>query len=90
MIGMTLPRAKITITIDQELLARVRLAVEAGHAKSVSAWIAHAVAVQLADEDDFEAMLAESLAASGGPLTEAELAAAARLLAGEVPTDEAA
>ena len=87
---MTLPRAKITITIDQELLARVRSAVEAGHAKSVSAWIEHAVAGQLADEDDFEAMLAESLAASGGPLTEAELAAAARLLAGEVPTDEAA
>ena len=83
MVGMTPPRAKITITIDQELLARVRLAVEAGHARSVSAYLEHAVAGQLAAEDDFEAMLAESLAATGGPLTDEERAAARRILSGE-------
>lgn len=80
---MTLPRAKISITIDEELLARVRLAVEAGHAKSVSAYVEHAVAGQLAAEDDFAAMLAESLAATGGPLTDEERAAARRILSGE-------
>lgn len=80
---MTQPRAKISITIDEELLARVRLGVEAGHAKSVSAYVEHAVAGQLAAEDDFEAMLAESLAATGGPLTDEERAAARRILSGE-------
>ena len=90
MIGMTPPRAKIAITIDPALLARVRLAVEAGSARSVSAYIEHAVAGQLAAEDDFEAMLAESLAKTGGPPTDAELEAAARLLAGEALADEAA
>lgn len=87
---MTDSRAKISITIEQALLARVRLAVEAGSAPSVSAYIEHAVAGQLAVEDDFEAMLAESLAATGGPPTETELAAAARLLAGEAAAGEAA
>ena len=87
---MTIPQAKTTIAIDQALLARVRAAVEAGLAKSVSAYIEHAVANELTAEDDFEAMLAESLAATGGPLTEAELAAAARILAGEDVADEAA
>lgn len=87
---MTPPRAKISITIEQDLLARVRLAVEVGNASSVSAYIEHAVAGQLAAEDDFAAMLTESLAATGGPPTDAELAAAARLLAGEVAADEAA
>lgn len=80
---MTLPRAKISITIEQDLLARVRLAVEVGNAPSVSAYIEHAVAGQLAAEDDFGAMLAESLAATGGPLTDEERAAARRILSGE-------
>lgn len=80
---MTVPRAKISITIEQDLLARVRLAVEAGNAPSVSAYVEHAVAGQLAAEDDFEAMLAESLAATGGPLTDEERAAARRILSGE-------
>lgn len=80
---MTPPRAKISITIEQDLLARVRLAVEAGHATSVSAYVEHAVAGQLAAEDDFEAMLAESLAATGGPLSDEERAAARRILSGE-------
>ena len=80
---MTIPRAKISITIDEGLLARVRLAVEAGHARSVSAYVEHAVAGQLAAEDDFEAMLAESLAATGGPLSDEERAAARRILSGE-------
>jgi len=83
MSGMTIPRAKISITIGEELLARVRLAVEAGHAPSVSGYIEHAVAGQLAAEDDFDAMLAESLAATGGPLTDEERAAARRILSGE-------
>lgn len=90
MIGMSTPRAKIAITIDPALLARVRLAVEAGQARSVSAYIEHAVAGQLVAEDDFEAMLAESLAASGGPPTDEELQDAKRLLEGEALADEAA
>ena len=80
---MTKPRAKITITIDPAVLARVRLAVESGHARSVSAYIEHAVAGQLAAEADFDAILAEIFEATGGQPTDEELAAARRLLAGE-------
>lgn len=80
---MTKARAKITITIDQEVLARVRLAVEGGHARSVSAYIEHAVAGQLVAEDDFGAMLAEIFEATGGELTDEERAAARRILSGE-------
>ena len=80
---MTLPRAKITITIDPAVLARVRLAVEAGHARSVSAYIEHAVAGQLAAEADFDAVLAEIFEATGGELTDEERATARRILSGE-------
>ena len=80
---MTKSRAKITITIDQEVLARVRLAVEGGHARSVSAYIEHAVVGGLAAEADFDAILAEIFEATGGQPTDEERAAARSLLAGE-------
>lgn len=80
---MTQSRAKITITILPAVLARVRLAVEAGHARSVSAYIGHAVAGQLAAEADFDATLTEVFEATGGQPTDEERAAARRVLAGE-------
>ena len=83
MIGMTQPRAKIAITIDPEVLARVRLAVEAGRARSVSGYVERAVVGQLAAETDFDAILAEIFEATGGQPTDEERAAARRLLAGE-------
>ena len=77
---MTLPKAKVTITLDRQLLARVRAAVDKGKAASVSAYIQHAVIGQLETEAGFDATIAEMLAASGGPATDEERAAARRLL----------
>ena len=83
MTGMTVPKAKIAVTIDADVLARVKSAVEAGEARSVSAYVEHAVASQLAAETSFDAMLAEMLEATGGPPTDEERAEARRLLAGD-------
>ena len=80
---MTSPKAKIAVTIDVDVLARVKSTVEAGEARSVSAYVEHAVVSQLAAEASFDAMLAEILEATGGPPTEEERATARRLLAGD-------
>jgi hypothetical protein len=79
---MTEPKAKLAISMSPALLAKVKTAVSRARAKSVSAYIEHAVAAQLAAEADFDVLLAESLAKSGGPPTAAERAQARRLLRG--------
>ena len=80
MIGMTEPKAKVTITLDREILARVEAAVDGGEVSSVSAYIVHAVVGQLDTESDFDATIAEMLVGSGGPPTDEERAEAQRLL----------
>lgn len=82
--GMTTrkPKVKLAITLSDELARRVREEVARGRAASVSAWIEHAISGQLAAEADFEGLLDEALAATGGPLTEAERLHAVRLLSG--------
>ncbi len=77
---MTGPKAKTTITIDKELLAMVRTAVAAGAASSVSAYIEHSVRGQLAAETEFDAIVDEIFASTGGPPTPAEQAAAQSVL----------
>ena len=85
MIGMTLPKAKVTVTIDPVILARIKSEVEGGRAPSVSAYIEHSVANQLSAEEDFDSVLAEMLEATGGPLTDEEQAVARRILNGTAP-----
>ena len=80
MLGMTDSRARVTITLDPELLSGVKAAVDQGRASSVSAYIEHAVSGQLDAESGFDATIAEMLAGSGGPPTDEELAEAQRLL----------
>ncbi len=80
MIGMTKPKAKIAITIDSDVLARIRSEVESGPQRSVSAYIEHAVINQFTAEDDFDSWLAEALEATGGPLTDEERAEAQGIL----------
>lgn len=79
---MDRPKAKVAITLDADVLDRVRANVERGAARSVSAYIEHAVRGQLAAEAEFDGLIDEMLAASGGPLTAKERAAARRLLSG--------
>ena len=70
MIGMT-PKAKIAVTLPQEVVDGVRRIVAEGRADSVSAYIAQAVEKRLG-EDDFAGLLDDMLQASGGPLTDDE------------------
>lgn len=72
MAGMT-AKAKIAVTLPGELVEAARSAVQEGRATSVSAYVAGALA-QRVRLDDLDALLAEMLAETGGPLTDAERA----------------
>jgi Arc/MetJ-type ribon-helix-helix transcriptional regulator len=65
---------KVTITLDEDQLARIRGLVDAGSASSVSGFVQHAVAVALDDVAGWGAMLAEALSSTGGPLSSEEQA----------------
>ncbi len=75
-------KAKVAISLRQDVLKQVRERVASGQARSVSGYIEHAVVGQLAAEADFDELIAEMLAATGGPPTKKERAAARRLLSG--------
>ncbi len=75
-------KAKVAISLRQDVLNQVRERVASGQARSVSGYIEHAVVGQLAAEADFDELIAEMLAATGGPPTKKERAAARRLLSG--------
>lgn len=63
---------KIAITVPERILVRARAAVRRGRARSLSAYVSAAID-QKVMLDDLDAMLEEMLAATGGPLTAAEL-----------------
>jgi Arc/MetJ-type ribon-helix-helix transcriptional regulator len=63
---------KVTVTLDEDQLTAIRSLVEARSAKSVSAFVQHAVAVSLDDVAGWGALLADALERTGGPLTKAE------------------
>jgi Arc/MetJ-type ribon-helix-helix transcriptional regulator len=60
---------KVTITLDEEQLARIRGLVSAGKAATISGFVQHAVSVALDDVAGWGATLAEALAKTGGDLT---------------------
>ncbi len=78
--GMAAPKAKVAISMSPGLLEKVKAVVGRRRAKSVSAYIEHAVAAQLAAEADFDLLVAQSLEDTGGPATTAERARARKLL----------
>jgi Arc/MetJ-type ribon-helix-helix transcriptional regulator len=65
---------KITITLDEAQVERIRSLVQARTASSVSGFVQHAVAVALDDVAGWGAMLAEALRETGGALTDDERA----------------
>jgi Arc/MetJ-type ribon-helix-helix transcriptional regulator len=81
--GMT-RRAKIAVTLPQELVDAARKAVVEGRAPSVSAYVAEAME-QRAQSDDLAAMLEELLEATGGPMTDEERAEVDRKLGWRTP-----
>jgi Arc/MetJ-type ribon-helix-helix transcriptional regulator len=71
---------KVTVTLDEDQLGRIRGLVESGKAGSVSGFVQHAVGVSLDDVAGWGAMLAEALTQTGGDLTPDEKAWADRIL----------
>ena len=71
---------KVTVTLDEGQLERVRALVDAGKAPSVSGFVQHAVGVALDDVAGWGALLAEALAKTGGVVTDDERAWADEIL----------
>jgi Arc/MetJ-type ribon-helix-helix transcriptional regulator len=63
---------KVTITLDEVQLERIRTLVGAGIAASVSGFVQHAVGVALDDVAGWGALLAEALQETGGALSDSE------------------
>lgn len=63
---------KVTITLDEAQLDRIRALVQAGTAPTVSGFVQHAVAVALDDVAGWGALLAEALRETGGALSDDE------------------
>jgi len=71
---------KVTVTLDETQLQRVRALVAAGKAPSVSGFVQHAVGVTLDDISGWGAILAEALTKTGGAVTDDEQAWADEIL----------
>jgi Arc/MetJ-type ribon-helix-helix transcriptional regulator len=65
---------KVTVTLDETQVDRIRALVEAGSAPSVSGFVQHSVDVALDDVAGWGALLAEALRQTGGNLSEEERA----------------
>ena len=65
---------KITITLPDDQLRRVKALVASGAAPNLSAFVKHAVDVAIQDAAGWRAMLDEALEETGGPLTDKERA----------------
>jgi Arc/MetJ-type ribon-helix-helix transcriptional regulator len=63
---------KVTVTLDEGQLARIRALVTQGAASSVSGFVQHAVGVSLDDVAGWGAVLADALRDSGGELSREE------------------
>jgi Arc/MetJ-type ribon-helix-helix transcriptional regulator len=71
---------KITVTLPEEQVDRIRRLVDSGKATSISGFVQHAVGVSLDDVAGWGAMLAEALGQTGGDLTAEERTWADRIL----------
>jgi Arc/MetJ-type ribon-helix-helix transcriptional regulator len=63
---------KVTVTLDEGQLERIRSLVKAGTAPNVSAFVQHAVGTALDDVAGWGALLAQALQETGGPLSDDE------------------
>jgi hypothetical protein len=72
--------SKVTVSLDPAIAERARRDVAEGRAKSVSAWLNDAARERIEDED-LASVLSDLFEATGGALSEQELAEARRRLA---------
>jgi Arc/MetJ-type ribon-helix-helix transcriptional regulator len=71
---------KVTVTLSELQVNRIRDLVETGKAPSISGFVQHAVGVAIDDVAGWGAMLAKALSESGGPLSAEEKAWADEML----------
>jgi Arc/MetJ-type ribon-helix-helix transcriptional regulator len=71
---------RLTVTLAAEQTEQILQLVGTGNEAEASAFVEHAVAVVLDDVADWEALLAEALRSTGGPLTDEERAWADEIL----------
>ena len=71
---------KVTVTLDEAQLDRIRALVASAATSSVSGFVQHAVGVALDDVAGWGAQLAEALRETGGPLSDDERAWADQIL----------
>ena len=71
---------KVTITLEEEQLDRIRSVIEGGKAQSVSGFVQHAVGVALDDVAGWGALLSQALVESGGDISDEEQAWADEVL----------
>ncbi|MYE73248.1 MAG: hypothetical protein F4240_08185 [Acidimicrobiia bacterium] len=71
-----MPKERITITVELDLLNHAKSAVQAGVCRSVSEWISQAMAEQLARDDRLVALdeLIAEFEALHGPVTDEDIA----------------
>ena len=71
-----MPKERVTITVEVDLLEHAQSAVQAGVCRSVSEWIGKAMEEQLAKEARLAAMdeLIAEFEAEHGPITDEEIA----------------
>jgi hypothetical protein len=79
---MPVAKVKLAVSMNAALVQRVKAVVGQKRAASVSAYVEHAVAAQLAAEAHFDALLEEALGETGGAPSRAERARARRQLSG--------
>ena len=79
---MTRPKVKLAISMSPAVLDKVKAIVSRKRSRSVSAYVEHAVAAQLAAEADFDLLVAQRLDETGGPATRIERERARKLLRG--------
>lgn len=71
-----MPKERVTITVEVDLLNHAKAAVHSGVCRSVSEWIGQAMAEQLAKDDRLAALdeLIAEFEAEHGPITDEEIA----------------
>ena len=73
---------KVTITLPDSQLEQIRERVAAHESSSVSGFVQHAVRQSLDNDAEFQAMVDQVLAETGGPLSPKERAWAKKVLTG--------
>ena len=71
---------KLTITLEEQDLDRIRALVAEGKASTISGFVQHAIGIALQDAAGWGIMLADALAQTGGPLSKEERQWADRVL----------